>query len=218
MGQYDLTNGASIFTNGIVSYHVLMDDKHMIFLETQPHFATYRSSGFTLIELMVSIAILGILAAIAAPSFTNTIKRYQANAARDELVASIQVAQTEARRRGRMVFLSRHTNAAIGCPTAATPASDPWNCWQMSVDTDNSQALDGTEGDAANALKIFTAHPNLSIQATPVAVSFNRWGQAQNSPSFVIFNTADGTTGASTNTVCLSISGRVRQLAGNTSC
>ena len=104
MGQYDLTNGASIFTNGIVSYHVLMDDKHMIFLETQPHFATYRSSGFTLIELMVSIAILGILAAIAAPSFTNTIKRYQANAARDELVASIQVAQTEARRRGRMVF------------------------------------------------------------------------------------------------------------------
>jgi hypothetical protein len=44
--------------------------------------------------------------------FTNTIKRYQANAARDELVASIQVAQTEARRRGRMVFLSRHTNAA----------------------------------------------------------------------------------------------------------
>ncbi len=218
MNQYDLTNGASAFTNGIVSYHVLMEDKDMIFLDTSSRFALHPTSGFSLIELMVSIAILGILASIAAPSFTNTIKRYQANAARDELVASIQVAQTEARRRGRMVFLSRHTNAAIGCPTATTPASDPWKCWQMSVDTDNSQALDGTEGDAANALKIFTVHTNVSIQATPVTASFNRWGQAQNSPRFVIFNAADGTTGTSTNTVCLSVSGRVRQLAGDTSC
>lgn len=55
-----------------------------------------KTSGFTLIELMVVIAIVGILIAVAAPSFTESIARRRLEGVANELSADLQYAKSQA--------------------------------------------------------------------------------------------------------------------------
>lgn len=52
--------------------------------------------GLTLIELMTTIAVLGVLMAIAAPSFNPMMDRYRVRQATEELQASFYYARSEA--------------------------------------------------------------------------------------------------------------------------
>lgn len=52
-----------------------------------------RMSGFTLIEIMITMAIVGILAAIALPSYSSYIARAQRADARAQLVQAAQFMQ-----------------------------------------------------------------------------------------------------------------------------
>lgn len=52
--------------------------------------------GLTLIELMTTIAVLGVLMAIAAPSFNPMLERYRVRQATEELQATLYYARSEA--------------------------------------------------------------------------------------------------------------------------
>lgn len=64
------------------------------------------AAGFTLIELMVVIAILAIVLSIGVPSFTNMVKNNRLTSAANDMVAMLQFARSEAVRRGRNVQVS----------------------------------------------------------------------------------------------------------------
>lgn len=55
-----------------------------------------RSAGFTLVELLVTIAVLGILASVAAPSFTTMLEKRRLIAATEGVYAHLQFARSEA--------------------------------------------------------------------------------------------------------------------------
>lgn len=65
--------------------------------------------GFTLTELVVTIAIAGILAALAVPSFNNVIAIEHAKAAASELYASLFTARAEAIRLDKQIVTSAAT-------------------------------------------------------------------------------------------------------------
>jgi type IV fimbrial biogenesis protein FimU len=61
--------------------------------------------GYTLVELLAAVAVVGILAALAAPALQGTIARIRAQAALDQLVGDIALARAAAVSRGSRVEL-----------------------------------------------------------------------------------------------------------------
>ena len=64
------------------------------------------ANGFTLIELIVTITLLGILVALGLPSFTAWIRNSQVRSVAEALQNGLRTAQTEAVRRNRQVVMS----------------------------------------------------------------------------------------------------------------
>src|SRR5690606_7896913 len=58
-------------------------------------------AGFTLLELMVVIAIAAILLALALPSFTSTLRSNRVATSTNELLATLSLARSEAVRNTR---------------------------------------------------------------------------------------------------------------------
>lgn len=75
-----------------------------------------KQHGVTLTELLVTIAIIGILAAIAVPSYRDTIERNRLKQAVEAFKSDMQFARTEAIKRSQDVAISRSPgNAGAWC-------------------------------------------------------------------------------------------------------
>jgi len=69
-----------------------------------------RARGFTLIELMTSLTILGVLLGMAVPSFNNAVLGGKLSAFSSDLVASTQLARSEAIKRNQVVRICASSN------------------------------------------------------------------------------------------------------------
>jgi len=86
------------------------------------------SWGFTLIELMVALVLLGILIKLSLPSFVAWINNAKVRTVAESLQTGIRLAQAEAVRQNRSVVLA-FTNAAPADPPAAITAAANGNRW-----------------------------------------------------------------------------------------
>lgn len=85
------------------------------------HTRIRRPSGFTLIELMVTLAVAAILLAIAVPSFRDMLERNRVAAQSNELLGGLQTARSEAiRKNATHRFCSSANGWIVRTPAAAT--------------------------------------------------------------------------------------------------
>lgn len=77
-----------------------------------------RNFGFTLIELMVSLAVLVVLISVAIPSFMNLIQNSRSAALANSLVIALNVARSESVKRNALVNLCPSSD---GATCMATP-------------------------------------------------------------------------------------------------
>ena len=75
------------------------------------HVSSLRKSGFTLIEMMVVIAIISIVASVAVPSFSSLFDKYRLRGAADALFGDLQAARMEAIRSNSTVYVNFVTGA-----------------------------------------------------------------------------------------------------------
>ena len=84
----------------------------------------YRAIGFTLVELMVTISIMSILLAIAAPSYNTTIASTRMSGEINSLLGSLNLARSEAVKRGLQVDVCPQAGGV--CGTGVTDWSSGW--------------------------------------------------------------------------------------------
>ena len=82
-----------------------------------------REIGFTLLELMIIVAILGILTALAAPSFTSLLERRKIIAAAEAIQSDLRWARGEAIKRNTDVTVSFTPGAGGVWKYVITPAT-----------------------------------------------------------------------------------------------
>ena len=72
-------------------------------------------SGFTLIEALIILAVIGILTALAVPSFSLLIERKNLEGAAEKMFADFQYAKSEALKRDAQVFISFDPDPGNAC-------------------------------------------------------------------------------------------------------
>lgn len=199
----------------LCSYKVLhvstMGSMHLSsYFSDQPLCLRRQAHGFTLIELLTVIAVLAILTAVAAPSFTPMIQRWNVKAAAESMVSTLYLARTEAIKRGGGVTIKKNPNNTDGCTTAST--NEDWGCGWGIFYADS----------AGNSISIKNIPPpkgiEVTVKSSSGSISLDRWGKMSgiNAKGIYILP-AGGNLNPPAQGICTSSGGRI-QVIGDPPC
>lgn len=164
--------------------------------------------GLTAIELLVTMAVVAILATLAAPSFSGIAERWRVRQATEELTSTLYYARSEAIKRGGNVVITKLPNNTNGCTTAT--GNDNWDCgWIVCEDANGNGTCDSSD----TVLRRSQAPPRLEITRTSslANISLNRWGLVSGTwVGFSVVPLGESTAHVASRGVCVSSGGRIR--------
>jgi type IV fimbrial biogenesis protein FimT len=143
-----------------------------------------RAAGFSLIELVITMALLGLLLALAAPAFGGWSRNAQVRSVADSLQNGVRLAQAEAVRRNRQVVFFLTDDSDCTETISAAAGGKFWSIRTVSMfTTDLVEVVQcGVIADVAQGVTL----------AGPTAICFNSMGR----------QTANPTTGLGAGAAC----------------
>lgn len=171
--------------------------------------------GMTILELLITMALLGIVAALTLPSMMDGLGRSSARAATRSFTSALSLARSEAVKTGSGVSI---------CPSldGEDCAAGSWSTgWIVFIDADGDADGDtGSVGAGDTVLRRFEPLSGMSLSASPSTslLRYDSRGYGSNAAA-VTFTLCplDGNT-ANARTIEVSLSGRARTSEGAVAC
>ncbi len=181
------------------------------------HFTNeHRHRGFTMIELLITIAILAILLGLATPSFVGAYKRSQARNLADELMAGFIYARSEAINRSQCVTVCMVNDPSAAAPVCRTTGTDWERGWLVFA---NPACDDNPNGTNAELLQIYMGvaanRTTATVSNATRAVMFNPRGATTLAGGAAVWSVAPAGENP-VSAVCLARTGRVARYSGTT--
>lgn len=147
-----------------------------------------KQSAFTLVELMVTIAILAIIATLAAPNLSQMLRNTKVNTSSGDILSFLQQSRTEALRLGKTVTVCG--------------SSDGSSCLSANKRNWSTGLIATHSGSTTPIQKLTFDSSQLSIMA-PETISFNSVGSTTAKHEITVT-----ISGANTYYVCVEVIGR----------
>lgn len=177
-----------------------------------------RTAGFTLIELMVTIAIVALLLTIGLPSFQSSLRSNRIATTTNELMASLALARSEAIRSPGGAWICASADGAL-CD------GDSWNDgWMVWIDADEDDGSTQPTGVDDRIVRYVQGRDKIYMVAVADSgseedannIQFDRRGRIEGLPRHIDIQPEECATGQSLlRTVSLSLSGQIKVGKGN---
>ena len=161
------------------------------------------AGGFTIVELMMVVAIVGVLSMLALPSMRTVVLNSRMRSLSLDIYSSLALARSEAVKRNRRVLV---------CPAGASAntcgGGTDWAIgWLVCVDADANGACDTPTASVPNPLRVKAAAQAITVTGPNGAMRFSGGGEAPVAYSFGVSGTWSG---SAVKTVVVETSGMIR--------
>jgi type IV fimbrial biogenesis protein FimT len=167
---------------------------------------TAGNTGFTLIELMVTIAVFGVLISMAIPNFKDLVNGQRVKTVTGDLYASLAFARREAIKRIDLIAICTKTDDGFGCQNSPDWARG----WIVFIDTDGN----GYPGAVSDILKRQDTISNVTLtgkysdNTDAPRLTYQRDGRLRDAKAPIFSASSPSGSHIPARTVTLDLSGR----------